>query len=87
MTYRVRCVLWVWIAMVAAIGLFPVWAYDTTNGDGPNSMGRHFIFTWSLGGRIDMSRLLVEWAVATVIAAGFYFAWAAPAAPAAPAKP
>lgn len=67
---------WIWVLLVVAIGMWPPWAYDHVGeGDTPNTMGHHFIFTWDRAGRIDTSRLLVEWGMATALAAGLYFAW------------
>lgn len=79
MTLRQKSVVWTWILFVAAMGLYPPWAYDQLAGDGggntPLTSGYHLVFTPREIGRIDMARLLVQWAVATIVAGGFYFAW------------
>jgi hypothetical protein len=85
MTARQKLVVWIWILFVAAMGIFPPWHTGGVNT--AYSLGYRFIFTSGYG-RVDTSRLFVEWAMATVVAAGFCFAWPVrPIPPAAPAKP
>jgi hypothetical protein len=72
-TLRQRIVFRVWVLFVAVMGMFPPWTSGPVGGNIFN-FGCRFIFTTGYG-RIDISRLFVEWAIATAVAAGFYFAW------------
>lgn len=71
MSIRQRFIIWGWIAVVVAAGVYPPWeqrAYPS---------GYHLIFAPPRGQAIhvDQSRLTVEWIICTVVAAGLYFAW------------
>jgi hypothetical protein len=74
MTTRKKCVIWIWIVFVAAMGIWPPWFHANVGNSGAYALGHRFIFAQGYG-RIDISRLLVEWIVATAVAAGLYFAW------------
>jgi hypothetical protein len=79
MTGRQRVVVWAWVGVVVAAGLFPPWV----GRDYPK--GYHFLFQPEISGNqggttffrshVDHSRLALEWVVATVAALGFFFAW------------
>jgi hypothetical protein len=91
---RHKCVVWVWVATVAAMGLYPPWIYATSSSsvwdeivNGPSPKGSirvervayAFLFDSTTIGRIDTSRLLLEWFIATIVAAGVYLALVPPA--------
>jgi hypothetical protein len=72
MTTRHRLVIWGWISIVVAAGIYPPWARRGSPA------GYHLLFAppnQSL--HVDQPRLVVEWIMATVVAAGLYFVWPA----------
>jgi hypothetical protein len=70
-TLRQRLVLWVWIAVITAITIFPPWT-----ARGGYAMRYGFIFAPpSSAAHVDESRLWPEWIAATVICGGLFLAW------------
>jgi hypothetical protein len=70
MATRHKLVVWGWIAVVVAAGIYPPWAQRGYPA------GYHLLFAPPNGSlHVDQSRLAVEWIIATVIAAGLYFVW------------
>ena len=70
MTTRQRIIIWSWIAVVVAAGIYVPWARH----DSPT--GYHLIFAPPNASiHVDQTRLGVEWIIATVVAAGLYFTW------------
>jgi hypothetical protein len=70
-TTRQRLIVWAWIAVVVAAGVYPPWTLHEY------SAGYHLIFAPPHGRamHVDQSRLTIEWILCTVIAAGLYFVW------------
>jgi hypothetical protein len=72
MAARDRFIIWGWIAVVVAAGIFPPWdqrGYPE---------GYHLIFSppRNRGAiHVDQSRLMIEWIIVTAIVAGLRFAW------------
>jgi hypothetical protein len=72
MTSRERYIIWGLICVVVATGVFPPWAVRGYPA------GYHLIFAppSNRGAiHIDQSRLMIEWIISAVIAAGLYRAW------------
>jgi len=70
MERRQQIVVWIWIAAVVAAGLFPPWT------DRGLSEGYHSLFGPPHSRmHIDQSRLMLEWLLTSVLAAGTVFAW------------
>jgi hypothetical protein len=66
---RRRWIIWAWMAVTVAAGVFPPWR---TRYGWP--YGYHLIFLPPPSAqRIDMSRLQIEWILAAVVAGGVYF--------------
>lgn len=72
MNNRRKCIVWAWIAVVAGMGMFPPWGHheEATYW----SHGYHVVFENQIGS-IDAPRLILQWFIVTLVAAGLYFAW------------
>jgi hypothetical protein len=69
MTTRHKVIVWAWIAVVVAAGACPPWVQHGS------PVGFHLIFAPPAHAmHVDQSRLMIEWFMATAVAAGFYFA-------------
>jgi len=85
-----KCLLWSWIVLVAGASLYPPWietssginqsVWDEITGHTPGHSSTvvsghyEFLLATYTEGRIDVGRLLLEWAVITLVSAGFCFA-------------
>jgi hypothetical protein len=65
-------ILWTAVFLIVSAGLWPPWATGVAN----IYLGYGFIFG-SLGDRahVDLTRLLVEWVIVSVVSAALFFAW------------
>lgn len=85
MNRRQKIVLWIGIAVIVVMGVFPPWLYTTT-GNGLNSK-KNAGYSCILfppppkgvglryGISLDVSRLCVQWAIVVVITAGLIVAF------------
>jgi hypothetical protein len=68
-TTRDKRILWIWITALVCSGLYPPLTFGETTFWG-------FLFDQSgTSGHIDIPRLLLEWALATIVAAGLRYAY------------
>ena len=76
MSSRQRLIIWAWVAVVVAAGIFPPWTWrDNIGGRIYSGSGYFLLFAPPSGGQVDVTRLIIEWIIATAIIAGLYFAW------------
>jgi hypothetical protein len=69
MNQRQTIIVWLWIAAIVALGLYPPWLQNHLRA------GYDLLFLGKEWKHVNYPDLILEWALATVLAAGFYFAW------------
>lgn len=66
--------LWLGIAIMAAMGIYPPWNFQSSQASIPELIGYSWIFlparTWTEANVIDVTRLTIQWIVVALITAG-----------------
>lgn len=78
---RQAAIIWAATALIVGMTIYPPWACVETRGL-RSATGYHWFFTHPegicLAANLDYPRLLIQWAVASLVAAALYFAWPPP---------
>ena len=79
---RQAAIIWAATALIVGMTIYPPWACVETRGL-RSATGYHWFFTHPegicLAANLDYPRLLIQWAVASLVAAALYLAWPPPA--------